>query len=390
MPHTVCTRYHRWVEDGRIESDPAQRLLLERFVTLNEQLKAQELASKKSSLGWLFAKSAPKSAPKGLYIWGGVGRGKTMLMDLFYETSPVREKKRFHFHAFMADVHERIHKQRQDAKAGNAKDGDPIPPVADAISEKLQLLCFDEFYVVDIADAMILGRLFERFFQNGVTLVATSNVKPDELYPDGLNRELFLPFISLLRQRVEVVKLEARTDFRLEKLSQAKTYFTPLSSEATLGLDKAWSGLTGSQEPGAPEEIEMKGRSFTIPHISQGVARASFDDLCNKPLGASDYLVIAKLYHTLILDNVPILSRQSANAARRFINLIDSLYDHRTKLVVSAAGAPDTLYSAKSGNELFAFDRTASRLIEMQSMDYLAQPHGSPVENNVAPRVKIA
>ncbi|MEP4432683.1 MAG: cell division protein ZapE [Hyphomicrobiales bacterium] len=390
MPNTVCTRYYRWVEDGRIESDPAQRLLLERFVALNEQLKSQELASKKSSLGWLFAKSAPRQNPKGLYIWGGVGRGKTMLMDLFYDTSPVRKKKRFHFHAFMADVHDRIHKQRQDAKSGNAKDGDPIPPVADAISQDLQLLCFDEFYVVDIADAMILGRLFERFFKNGVTLVATSNVKPDELYPDGLNRELFLPFISLLQERVDVVKLEARTDFRLEKLSQAKTYFTPLGDDASKGLDLAWSGLTGSITPGVGQQIQMKGRTFTVPQVSQGVARASFDDLCNKPLGASDYLVIARLFHTLILDDVPTLSRESANAARRFINLVDALYDHRTKLVISAAETPDMLYSAKSGNELFAFDRTASRLIEMQSMDYLAQPHGSPVEVSTAHEVKIA
>lgn len=390
MPNTVCTRYYRWVEDGRIESDPAQRLLLERFVALNEQLKAQELASKKSSLGWLFAKSAPRKNPKGLYIWGGVGRGKTMLMDLFYETSPVREKKRFHFHAFMADVHDRIHKQRQDAKSGNAKDGDPIPPVADAISKDLQLLCFDEFYVVDIADAMILGRLFERFFENGVTLVATSNVKPDELYPDGLNRELFLPFILLLQEKVDVVKLEARTDFRLEKLSQAKTYFTPLDKNASNGLDQAWSALTGGTEPGSEQQIQMKGRSFTVPQVSQGVARVSFDALCNKPLGASDYLVIARLFHTLILDDVPTLSRESANAARRFINLVDALYDHRTKLVMSAAEMPDMLYSAKSGNELFAFDRTASRLIEMQSMDYLAQPHGSPVEISAGPEAKIA
>lgn len=390
MPQTVCTRYHRWVEDGRIESDPAQRLLLERFVKLNEQLKAQELASKKSSLGWLFAKSAPKTSPLGLYIWGGVGRGKTMLMDLFFETSPVREKKRFHFHAFMADVHERIHKQRQDAKKGNAKDGDPIPPVADAISRNLQLLCFDEFYVVDIADAMILGRLFERFFQNGVTLVATSNVEPSQLYPDGLNRELFLPFISLLKKKVDVVKLDARTDFRLEKLSQAKTYFAPLNEAATLGLDQAWTDLTGSDEPGEAEEIQMKGRSFTVPQASMGVARASFDDLCNKPLGASDYLVIARLFHTLVLDDVPALSRETANAARRFINLVDSLYDHRTKLVISAAATPDTLYSAKSGNELFAFDRTASRLIEMQSIDYLGQPHGAPIENNVSSEAQIA
>lgn len=380
MPQAMQTRYQRLVENGTIERDPAQIALIEKFSGLTEALKQFELASKKSSLGWLFAKSGPKTAPRGIYIWGGVGRGKTMLMDLFFEASPIRQKKRFHFHAFMADVHERIHAQRTLIKQSKAKDGDPIPPVADALSVDMKLLCFDEFYVVDIADAMILGRLFERFFENGVTLVATSNVDPDELYPDGLNRQLFLPFIALLKRQVDVVELTARTDFRLEKLSQTTTYFAPLSQNAQNGLDQAWLDLTGSDAPGAIAEIEMKGRKVVIPQTAQGVARASFDELCNKPLGAADYLAIAQLYHSVILDEIPLLTQGSANAARRFINLIDALYNYRVKLIASAADTPDRLYSAKSGNELFAFDRTVSRLIEMQSKDYLAAPHGMVVD----------
>lgn len=380
MPLAMQMRYQRLVEGGTIERDPAQIALINKFSELTEALKQYELASKKSSLGWLFAKSAPKTAPKGLYIWGGVGRGKTMLMDLFFEESTIRQKKRFHFHAFMADVHERIHAQRTLIKQGEVKDGDPIPPVADALCDNMTLLCFDEFYVVDIADAMILGRLFERFFENGVTLVATSNVDPDELYPNGLNRQTFLPFIALLKGQVNVVELTARTDFRLEKLSQSTTYFSPLDQAAQDGLDQAWLDLTGSAEPGPTAEIEMKGRKVVIPQAAQGIARASFEELCNKPLGAADYLAIAQLYHSVILEEIPLLSQGSANAARRFINLIDALYNYRVKLIASAADAPDQLYSAKSGNELFAFDRTVSRLIEMQSKDYLAEPHGMVVD----------
>lgn len=381
MPQSMQARYQRLVDGGTIERDPAQIALIEKFSSLTEALKQFELASKKSSLGWLFAKSGPRTPPKGIYIWGGVGRGKTMLMDLFFEESPIRAKKRFHFHAFMADVHERIHAQRVLIKQSKAKDGDPIVPVADALSEDMKLLCFDEFYVVDIADAMILGRLFERFFENGVTLVATSNVDPDELYPDGLNRELFLPFIALLKNQVDVVELVARTDFRLEKLSQAKTYFAPLDQNADDGLDQAWLDLTGSNGPGAPTEIDMKGRKVIIPHTSQGVARASFDELCNTPLGAADYLAMAQLYHSFIVEDIPLLTQGSANAARRFINFIDALYNYRVKLIASAVDLPDKLYRAKSGNELFAFDRTVSRLIDMQSTDYLAQPHGMVVDD---------
>ena len=376
MPSSIRTRYHHLADQDHIEKDPAQLDLIERFVRLSEELKQKALLSKKSALGWLFAKGKRPQPVKGLYIWGDVGRGKTMLMDLFYEEAPVQDKQRFHFHAFMADIHERIHVHRTAVKAGEIKDGDPINPIADALSDKINLLCFDEFYVIDIADAMILGRLFSRLFENGVTLVATSNVRPDELYPDGLNRELFLPFIDLLKTKVDVVELTARTDFRLEKLGQAKTYFWPLNEAAAESLDGIWRDLTGVLGVASAETIQMKGRLLNIPQGAQGVARASFDEWCNKPLGASDYLAIAQRYHTVILDGIPTLSRNTSNAARRFINLVDALYNYKVKLVVSAQASPEKLYSAQSGNELFAFERTASRLIEMQSLEYLALPHG--------------
>lgn len=376
MVAKVRARYQSLVEAGQIERDLAQEALVDRFVQLNEALKSRELASKKSSLGWLFAKSAPPKAPNGLYIWGGVGRGKTMLMDLLYEETPVQQKQRWHFHAFMAEMHERIHAEREQIKTSNRQDGDPIGPVADSFARGLTLLCFDEFYVVDIADAMILGRLFERLFQNGVTLVATSNVEPSGLYPDGLNRDLFLPFIAMLQAHVDVIELRGRTDFRLEKLAQGRTYFTPIDEEAKAGLDEAWRNLTGSGVKGASHEISIKGRSFKLPQASMSVARARFADLCEQPLGASDYLMVARDFHTLILDDVPQLSRETANAARRFINLIDALYEYRVKLILSAEVLPPELYKASGGHEAFAFDRTVSRLIEMQSQSYLALPHG--------------
>ncbi len=376
MPGAIRTRYNHLVDQGNIEKDPAQLDLIERFVRLSEELKQKALLSKKSALGWLFAKGSRPAPVKGLYIWGDVGRGKTMLMDLFFEEVPIQDKQRFHFHAFMADIHERIHQHRQAVKVGDIKDGDPINPIADELSDNISLLCFDEFYVIDIADAMILGRLFSRLFNNGVTLVATSNVRPDNLYPDGLNRDLFLPFIDLLNTKVDVVELTARTDFRLEKLSNTKTYFWPLDETATSALNKCWHDLTGGSAAGSVETIQMKGRLLTIPNCAQGVARATFDEWCNSPLGASDYLAIARRFHTVILDGVPTLSRNTSNAARRFINLVDALYNYKVKLVVSAQASPEDLYSAQTGNELFAFDRTASRLIEMQSIEYLALPHG--------------
>src|SRR5690606_5662471 len=325
------------------------------------------LASKKSALGWLFGKRRDATVPvKGLYIWGSVGRGKTMLMDFFFQVAAPKRKRRVHFHEFMADVHERIHAARRAIKAGTLKGDDPIPPVAAAIAEETRLLCFDEFSVTDIADAMILGRLFTRLFDAGVVVVATSNVDPQDLYKDGLNRGLFLGFIELLRSRVDVLKLDARTDFRLEKLAGAPVYLTPLGPETDSAVDRLWKALTHGM-PVRSEYLEAKGRRIEVPRTAAGVARFTFTELCEAPLGAADYLRIAHAYHTLVLEHVPVMDLAQRNAAKRLINLVDTLYDNRNKLVVSAAAEPDELYQATTGAESFEFARTASRLMEMRS-----------------------
>jgi cell division protein ZapE len=272
-------------------------------------------------------------------------------------------------------VHERIHAFRQRVKEGQEKDGDPIAPTARAIAAEARVLCFDEFTVTDIADAMILGRLFTTLFAEGVTLVATSNVEPRLLYEDGLNRALFTPFIELLDRQVDVLKLEARTDFRLEKLAGAPVYRTPLGLEARAALDEAFRRLTG-QETAPPATLDVRGHALHVPQAARGVARADFADLCAKAYGASDYMELARRFHTLVLDDVPLMVFENRNEAKRFITLIDTLYESNVKLIVSAAAEPPLLYQADSGREAFEFDRTASRLIEMRSDAYLQQPHG--------------
>jgi cell division protein ZapE len=372
----VLSRYEALAQRGDIARDPAQLAVARRLAELNTRLADHVLASKSSALGWIFARrEAPRQPVRGLYIHGGVGRGKTMLMDLFYETSPVQAKRRAHFHAFMADVHERIHAWRQKLKAGQVKGDDPIAPVAASLAAESTLLCFDEFHVTDIADAMILGRLFTRLFEKGVVLVATSNVEPRDLYKDGLNRALFLPFLDLLAERVDVVRLDARTDYRMEKLVEVAAWHTPLGPQATQALDAAWAKLSG-HHAGEPAELHVKGRVVLVPRAAMGVARASFADLCMQPLGASDYLALADRFHTLILDDIPVMNYARRNEARRFVTLIDSLYEAGVKLVASAEAAPAELYVASEGYEAFAIDRTVSRLNEMQSDDYLALPHG--------------
>jgi cell division protein ZapE len=276
----------------------------------------------------------------------------------------------------MLDVHERVHTWRQQRKAGAVKGDDPIEPVAAALASEAWLLCFDEFHVTDIADAMILGRLFSRLFEHGVVVVATSNVAPDDLYRDGLNRALFLPFIELLKQHMTVMRLEARTDFRLEKLSGRTTWFMPLDEEADAALDLAWERMTGVGH-GERVQLHVKGRTLDIPEAARGVARFTFPQLCEQPLGAADYLRMAHEFHTLIIDHIPVMTYETRNAAKRFIILIDTLYDHAVKLVASANAEPDALYRATEGVEALEFKRTASRLIEMQSEGYLALPHGS-------------
>jgi cell division protein ZapE len=275
----------------------------------------------------------------------------------------------------MADVHDRVRVFRQKLKDGEIEGDDAIRLAAGEIAEESWLLCFDEFHVTDIADAMILGRLFARLFELGVVVVATSNVAPSDLYKDGLNRALFLPFIAMIERHMEVLPLKARTDFRLEKLAGQKVWYVPADDAATAALDEAWRRLVGSTS-GMPQELSVKGRRLRVPRAAMGVARFSFSDLCAQPLAAADYLRIAHEFHTIVLDHIPVMDFDRRNEAKRFIILIDTLYDNSVKLVASAAAEPDALYVASNGFEMQEFKRTASRLIEMRSQSYLALPHG--------------
>src|SRR4051812_26062210 len=382
MSSTVSEQYRALVSEGEIERDAAQEALAARLTRLDERLAQHRLSRKSSHLGWLFARNDPPEPIKGLYIYGDVGRGKTMLMDLFFSASTVKRKRRVHFHEFMADVHERVHIYRQQIKSGEITDDDPIGLTAAALAEESWLLCFDEFHVTDIADAMILGRLFTRLFEAGVVVVATSNVEPDELYKDGLNRALFTPFIALLRQHMEIVRLEAPKDFRLEKLNAQPVWYVPADEDAEVALDMAWQRLTGILS-GEPHDIAVKGRVIRVPEAAKGVARFSFRQLCEQPLGASDYLRIAHEFHTLIIEGIPVMDYPQRNEAKRFIALIDTLYDNGVKVVASAQAEPRALYLATEGNEASEFKRTASRLIEMRSEEYLSLPHGHNVRGAI-------
>src|SRR5438445_1491471 len=368
---TVRQRYDHLVDTGAIERDPAQERIAAALDRLTSEISAKRLAHKSSALGWLFArKRETRDIVRGLYIHGGVGRGKTMLMDMFFELLPIRRKRRVHFNDFMADVQDRIQKHRQARKNGDAREDDPIPPVAKALAEQAWVLCFDEFSVTDIADAMILSRLFSALFTNGVVLVATSNVAPENLYRDGLNRQLFLPFIGILERHAQVLSLDNDKDYRLEKLVRTPVYVTPADAAADRVLDEAWQTMTRGALTAATS-LTLKGRQVVVPAAAGDAARFSFADLCEKPLGARDFLAIAGRFSTVFIDHVPVLGEGKRNEAKRFILLIDTLYDHHVRLVVSAEAAPQELYVAKRGVEVFEFERTASRLIEMQSRDWL-------------------
>jgi cell division protein ZapE len=378
MPSTPSssfrTHYEQLVSSGAIEADAAQAEAAEAFADLDMRLSAYKPVRKQGLLGRLFA-DKNGGPPRGLYIHGEVGRGKTMLMDLFFQQSRVEHKRRSHFHEFMAEVHERIYGFRQNIARGEMADGDVIALTAQSIFDQAWLLCFDEFHVTDIADAMILGRLFSKLFELGTVVVATSNVAPDDLYKGGLNRALFLPFIAQISDHMDVLRLDARTDFRLEKLAGVKMWLVPADRGADAALDKAWGSMTG-QASCRPRDISIKGRVLRVPCSAQGVARFSFAELCEKPLAASDYLRLAHDYHTLLIDRIPLMDYPERNAAKRFIALIDTLYDNAVKLMASAAADPVSLYVATEGNEANEFKRTSSRLIEMSSESYLALPHG--------------
>jgi cell division protein ZapE len=354
---------------GKLEPSAAQNAAVHRLQSLHDALAGTEPAVKRNGLaGMLGRAGAPAAVPRGLYLHGSVGTGKSMLMDIFFETAPVAAKRRVHFHAFMQEVHERLHEWRQKTRGQR---GDPLPQLAEAMADEARLLCFDEFHVLNIADAMILGRLFATLFERGVVVVATSNTVPDRLYEGGLQRENFLPFIELLKARLEVVELDG-IDYRRQGDETIAVYHTPLGKGANQALDAAFTRLAGGAV-GKPVVLTIKGRKLRLPLAADGVVRADFEDLCGRALGAADYLALARRFHTLILGGVPVMAAERRNEARRFMTLIDALYEHRVNLVVSAAAAPDALYPGGHGAE--EFRRAASRLIEMQSRAYIQAPH---------------
>ena len=373
-PASFRAHYQALVSSGAIEPDAAQEEVAEAFADLEQRLSRYKPLRKQGLLGRLFA-DKDEAPPRGLYVHGEVGRGKTMLMDMFFQQSPVEHKRRAHFHEFMAEVHERIYGFRQNIARGEMADGDVIALTAASIFEEAWLLCFDEFHVTDIADAMILGRLFARLFGLGTVVVVTSNVAPEDLYKGGLNRALFLPFIAQISNHMDVLRLDARTDFRLEKLVGVKMWLVPADAAAAAALDRAWVSMTGNA-PCKPRDISIKGRLLHVPCSAHGVARFSFADICEKPLAASDYLRLAHDYHTIMIDRIPVMDYAERNAAKRFIILIDTLYDNGVKLMASAEADPLSLYVANEGNEANEFKRTSSRLVEMSSETYLALPHG--------------
>ncbi len=378
---SILSRHQTLVNEGHLSPDSAQEAVILRLDELSKRIATRRLARKSSSLGWLFGRKVDAAKLKGIYIWGSVGRGKTMLMDLFFAQLDMRGKRRVHFHTFMADVHERIYQWRQSPRNSAPRDprskgSDPIAPVAEDLAKEAWVLCFDEFTVTDIADAMILGRLFEALWANGVVIVATSNVEPDLLYRNGLNRALFLPFIEHLKENMDIIWLDAPVDYRLEKLGGSQLYYSPADSKSRTEIEALWSRLSGGRK-GNPSKLVVKTRQIDIPAALDGMARFSFEDLCNQPLGASDYLEIARNFHTLFLEEIPLLDYSRRNAAKRFITLIDILYENHVKLIASASAPAHLLYRSDEGFEAFEFERTTSRLIEMRSDEYLAHPHGS-------------
>lgn len=352
---TLREEYDRRVREGTLHADPGQVAVLDPL----QEIRAALEASPSQRGGFAFFRKKPEPV-RGIYMWGGVGRGKSMLMDLFFDQVGIEGKRRVHFHAFLQEVHAELHRVRQSGAE------DAMLPVAEGMARELRLLCFDEMQISDITDAMIVGRLFELLFAQGVTVVTTSNRVPGELYKNGLQRDRFLPFIALIEERLTVHHLASPNDYRQNRLSGAEVYFSPVDAAARAALDEIWNDFAG--QGGVPLELTVKGRKVELPQFHNGVARASFWDLCAKPLGPADYLAIAEAVRVLILDDIPQLGRSNFNEAKRFVTLIDALYEAKVRLIASAAASPEMLYIEGTG--AFEFERTASRLREMQDKNW--------------------
>lgn len=366
---SVLSRYEALVASGELRVDPEQAAAAERLDRLQRELEAT--SAPRGLLGKIFTKKPP--APRGLYIWGGVGRGKSMLMDLFHDSLQIRRKRRVHFHAFMIEVHALLREERKKEA------GDPILPVAAALGEDVRCLAFDEMVVNNSADAMIMSRLFTSLMiDQGVTIVTTSNRAPSELYKDGLNREHFLPFIALIERDLDVLPLNGPVDYRLQRLGEIDTWHTPLGDPATAQVREAFYRLTDYSPEDIDHvpsgEIDVDGRKLFVPRLLKGVAVFSFKRLCGEARGAADYLAVARTFHTVILVGIPRMGPENRNEAARFVTLIDALYEHKVKLFATADAEPEELYATGDGR--FEFERTVSRLTEMQSADYLALGHG--------------
>lgn len=365
----MFSRYEALVAAGELRADPDQAAAARRLARLQQELEA---VPPRGSTLWKLLRRVPEP-PRGLYMWGGVGRGKSMLMDLFFDNVQVRRKRRAHFHEFMIDVHARLREARK------SESGDPIPPVVAALAEEARLLCFDEMVVNNMADAAIMSRLFTGLLDKKVTIVTTSNRVPDDLYKDGLNRQLFLPFIALIKDRLDVMTLNGPVDYRRDRLGDARLWQVPNGAEATEALSTAFFRLTDypvedrAHVPSADIPV-IGGRTLHVPKSLKGVGVFSFKRLCVEPRGATDYLAIARNYHTVIVVGIPVLGPEKRNEAARFVTLIDALYEYKVKLLASADAEPMSLYPR--GDGAFEFERTVSRLMEMQSDDYLALGHG--------------
>ena len=371
--------YRAMIERGVLQPDPAQLRAAEVLQDLWRRTRGYDPQPEDPEPGGFFVRfmrrkpvapeEAPAGTPMGLYLVGEVGRGKSMLMDLFFANAEVERKQRIHFHEFMQHhVHARIHAWKRQ----HGDTADPIAPLADSIAAETALLCFDEFQVHDVADAMILGRLFQALFARGTVVVATSNTEPDNLFKGKPGRDAFLPFIALIKRRLEVLVLDATRDYRRERVIDMPSWHIPADRRAEAALDAAFRELTGS-EHGEKVVLSLLGREIEVPEAAEGVARFDFETLCGRPLGPNDYLALATHFHTLLLDGIPRLGAENFDKARRFITLVDALYEHRVKLVASAAALPDRLY--ERGENAAMFERTASRLHEMQSRDWRARPH---------------